>query len=728
MKKNLRKAITVVSLIIIMTALVYQESFAEENGSAAYSSDNIIIVYEDGTTTREKKEVLREAGLEKIETISEEENAVLAQTNGNVSVEEAVRNAEKIDSVAYAQPDFEYHLLGVTDDPKQSDQVHLVYTEVAKAYTSAWDYSTGKGVNICIIDSGLNTEHKEIKQNLKGTYNAITGSGDVSETEEELSKSKGHGMHVTGIAAAAGNNAYMGAGVAYDANIYFAKVFGLSDDGYTTHTSDIIKAYNWAIENKCRVVNMSFGGDYDDDPVNGDKVLSEKISSAYNRTEGSVLTVCAAGNSGGTKPVYPSDNPDSYSVTALDCTSGSPSYWNSSDHNEFKDIAAPGVGIYSLNYDDDGNLVKKSGTSMAAPMVTGTAALLLSINPDLSAKELAGIMNETSTSVTSTEEADGYGHGAVDALSAVIRATYKISDIRDSYTPLAEEKLSFRAESHLDGNSFFFRIEDQNGNTVKSLGIVDLDNGDIKTYSWDFRDEQGKLVTSGKYTLKGTIGDGIVSEQYKKTFTVNITSKPSLTGFSVTGSIQRNSFNKALIKYSLNNKTLVTTTITNSKGSVVRTYKAMRTGSITQKWDLRNRSGKLVPVGTYTVKIKGVNMWGNDAPVSVTGRINVKKPGRVKFASLKYTKEKKRKKRNKIAVSFKLTQDAQLTVRVYSVKTGKLVREIANGKVYRKGKRTVRWDLKSRNGKMVPRGKYRIKIIAKNSVGKASQKIKVRVR
>lgn len=715
------KTIALVSLII-MTAMMYQGAFAAEEEPEAYSSDNIIIVYEDGTTAKEKKEVLKENDLQKIETVSEEANAVLAGTGENVSVEEAISEAEKSENVAYAQPDFRYDLLQTTNDPGLPDQLHLSHTMISDSYTSAWDYSTGRGVNICIMDSCLNTEHKEIKAHLKGTYNAVTGTSDVKADDDAPARVRDHGMHVTGIAAAVGNNAYMGAGVAYDVNIYFAKVY---DDGIST--SNIIKAYDWALKNDCRVVNMSFGGGYDYSE-NGDRVLSERIRSAYNRSEGSVLTVCSGGNDGTDTPTYPSDFPESYSVTAVGYPDGAAEYWRGSNHNEYKDIAAPGVDINSLGYTDDGVLLSNTGTSMAAPFVTGTAALMLSIDPGLTAKELAGIMNETALSLTGTDEADGYGHGLVDPFAAVRKVTYRVKGLGSSYAPLAGEKLSFTAVSNRNGSNLYFEILDSSGNTVKTLGEAALDKGSSKAFSWDYRNESGDLVPSGKYTLRGNIDTDLGFDEYTKSFNVSIAGKPQLTGFAVTGKIQRNNFNTAKIAYSLGNKTLTTTTITDSKGSVVRSYKATRTGSITQKWDLRNGSGKLVPAGTYTVKVEGVNIWGKEAPAQAQGTIKITKPGKVKFASFKYTKTKKRKKGNKISLKFRLTQDARVTVKVYRVKTGKLVKVAANGKVLRKGKRYVRWDLKNKAGRLVPRGKYRIKISAKNSVGKTSRTIKVRVK
>ena len=708
-------------LMLVLSCLNFQ-AFAAEPETDGYSSENIIIVYDESTTRKEQNAVLDENNLEKVETISNTDNAVLAQTDENTSVDEAIREVEKDDNVVYAQKNYRYKLLETTNDPYVSNQVHLSNTMVSSSSDSAWNYSTGQGVNIAILDSGLDTSLTDIKNHLKGTYNATNGTADVSETEEELSHSRGHGTHVTGIAAAIGNNSVCGAGVAYNANIYFAKVFCDDEEGYGTYTSDIVKAYDWAISKKCRIINMSLGGESYDEY---DRILSDKVSAAYTKTENSVLTVCAGGNDGTTNKTYPSDYPDSYSVTAVNYNTETPTYWAGSDHNQYKDIAAPGTRILSLDYGNDSTLVMKSGTSMAAPFVSGTAALMLSVNPNLSAKQITDIINRTSQDVTSTEEQDGYGHGLIDPYMAVRSCTYMVTGLKSSYSPLANGKMTFNVTGYSGGLNLNFSILDSEGNTVKSLGGGSFQSEEKKTFSWDFTNEEGKIVPSGKYTVKGVI-EGSANDKinYSKTVTVNIADKPVMTGYSVTSKTERNDFNAVKIKYVLNNKTLMNTSVLDSEGNEIRKFSANRDGKVTETWDLKNSEGKLVSAGTYTVKTTGYNIWGKEYSVSSEKTVKITVPGKIQIPSYANSKKKVRATGEKAVIKFRQSEDARVTIKIYD-KKGKTVRTLVNGKVLRKGLHTAKWNEKNNSGKIVKPGVYTIRTTFKNSVGSVKKSGKV---
>lgn len=632
MRIKLKGIVVVLPMIIALTIAMSSASFALEGSSGAadsaeadgpdvaYSSDDIIIVYGEDATVKEQKKALKESDLEKVETVSEEGNIVRAQIDDGVSVEEAIEEAEKSEAVLYAQPNFRYSLMETTNDPGLEEQFHLSYLLVNSVSESAWSYSTGEGVKIGILDSGLNVEHTDIKDNLKGTYNAVSGGTDVSETDDELSESKAHGEHVAGIAAATGNNGFLGAGVAYDADIYFSKVCGIDGTCYCIYTSDIIKGYDWAVAQGCRVVNISIGGyGYYDDPIEGDRALENRITAAYNKSSGSVLTVCAGGNNGKTKEYcYPADFEDSYAVTAVSYNdSGTPSYWSGSDHNDRKDIAAPGVGIMSLGYLDSDGLVAMKGTSMAAPFVTGTAALMLAREPELTAKEIVEILNSTSMDVTSTEEEDGYGHGLVDPFAAVIKA--KKTDISSAAATLSQTGFTYNGGAKTP--------------SVKSIVLGDGTIVPVGMWSLRYTDLKGNSVTprlagtyyaviSGKGEYKGTV---------KKAFTIKKAAN-TLTAKGRTATVKYKKLKKK-VQYVKGTRAL---TVKNARGTVryklVSAKKAGKKASYKKYFRVGKKTGKVrlarkMKKGTYKVRIKVTAAGtGNYLPLSknVTVTIRVK--------------------------------------------------------------------------------------------------------
>ncbi|KUG04449.1 intracellular serine protease [hydrocarbon metagenome] len=214
---------------------------------------------------------------------------------------------------------------------------------------------------MAIIDTGIDYTHPDLKANVIGGISFVPGESDHMDLN-------GHGTHVAGIIAA--NGALLG--VAPQSKLLAVKV--LSKDGFGSY-ADIVQGLKWTRSwtgpagEKVNVVNMSLGG-----PFPNTSMHQEVIK----LVEAGITVVCAAGNSGDADPEtreisYPAYYQESLAVGAVDLKTGIADFSNSNDRI---DIVAPGVDTYSTY--PGGKYVKFSGTSMAAPHLTGAVALIYS--------------------------------------------------------------------------------------------------------------------------------------------------------------------------------------------------------------------------------------------------------------------------------------------------------------------------------------------------------------
>lgn len=218
-----------------------------------------------------------------------------------------------------------------------------------------WKHSKGEGVKVGIIDTGIDLSHPDLKDNIKETHGVLPC--------KNIDDDNGHGTHVAGIIAAIDNEIGI-VGVAPDIEIYSAKAFNRRGRARVSH---IIESVAWCIEKQVDVINMSFGFSIKS------IALERAIKQAYRHN---ILMVAAAGNSGGENDVmYPAKYPEVIAVTASDFKNNVAFF---SSGGPEVDVIAPGVEITSTY--KNSKYRKLSGTSMAAPHVTGAAALMLSLS------------------------------------------------------------------------------------------------------------------------------------------------------------------------------------------------------------------------------------------------------------------------------------------------------------------------------------------------------------
>ncbi|MDR3364531.1 MAG: S8 family serine peptidase, partial [Clostridiales Family XIII bacterium] len=356
------------------------------------------------------------------------------------NVETAIAAYENDPAVEYAQPNYQYSLMGAA--PPQSGPSDIALLSVpsdpyfagqwslqagfATGINEAWDELASAGtVEVAVLDSGMQIDHPDLQANINAAkaYNAVTGTADVTDELIESPpgvyiEGSGHGTHIGGILSAATNN---GSGIAGAANnhvkIVPVKIFYAGTASGTpallSNTALIVAGINKAISSGCKIINISAGGSAND------PVLHAACDSAKQQ---GVLIVAAAGNSGKSDPCYPSDYSSVVSVVATDRYHNRAGY---SDYNPYKNIAAPGGGDtldtsnMILSAFPGGRYVYMSGTSMAAPYVSAVAALVWLARPGLSRDQVEQILYNTATDLGAPGYDPYYGYGLVDAWTAV---------------------------------------------------------------------------------------------------------------------------------------------------------------------------------------------------------------------------------------------------------------------------------------------------------------------
>lgn len=224
---------------------------------------------------------------------------------------------------------------------------------------------TGNGVKVGIIDTGIDIKHPDLIDNIKGGVSTVWYTTSFNDDN-------GHGTHVSGIVAAVDNTIGV-VGAAPKTWLYGIKVLDRTGSGYL---SDVIEGIQWAIVNGMQVVNMSLGTSADI------QSFHDAVAAAKNA---GIVVVAAAGNSGGAVN-FPAAYPEAIAVSATDQNNVIASW---SSRGPEVDLAAPGVSIYSTY---KGSTYKTlSGTSMAAPHVAGSVALVFKSPTDTAVNPLTGV-------------------------------------------------------------------------------------------------------------------------------------------------------------------------------------------------------------------------------------------------------------------------------------------------------------------------------------------------
>ncbi|MEA4922710.1 MAG: S8 family serine peptidase [Eubacteriaceae bacterium] len=418
-KRVLAIVLSITVMISMMPAIAAADTAesADSSQTAQQSEDQIIVGFNNKVSDKKMDKIV-EANDDQVSDVTDTKktNVAVVELDSSKDVDEAVSEYEDMDEVKYAEPNYKFESLDSgasvlsTNDAKSSSQWYMNTVKATSAWKIAESYKKQSRTKVAVIDTGVNPNHSDLQGSLdkSNSVNVVTGGKTTYDVHSE-----GHGTHVAGIIGATANNGRGIAGVASGNNnnlidMMCINVFQNIGGSVGAYTSDIIDAIYYAKDHGAQVINMSLG------TYSNSSALKYAVDEA---AAAGIVIVCAAGNDDSTTPMYPSDYSNTISVIATDSDNTKANY---SDYGSAKTLSAPGTSIYSTV--KNGGYAYMSGTSMASPVVAATAAMMKTVDPNMTPNEVKSALCATATDIGSAGTDSKTGAGNVNAYAAVRKA------------------------------------------------------------------------------------------------------------------------------------------------------------------------------------------------------------------------------------------------------------------------------------------------------------------
>jgi len=274
----------------------------------------------------------------------------------------------------------------------------------------AWAITQGSpNITIAILDTGVDSLHEDLAAKMVPGWNIYNNNSDTSDRY-------GHGTMVAGQAAALSNNGIGVTSVAWGCKIMPVRI--ADDSGYASY-SDIASGITWAADHGARVANVSYKA--------GDSSTVSRAA-GYFQKKGGVVTM-AAGNDG-----FFNSAPDDPRILIVGATDSTDTVFSWSGYGNNQDLVAPGTAYTTLH---GGGYTVGTGTSASAPMVAGAAALVLSVNPNLTPNQVQDILEQSADDLGAPGWDPSYGYGRLNLARAVSMAAGGSIPAPDTIPPVA---------------------------------------------------------------------------------------------------------------------------------------------------------------------------------------------------------------------------------------------------------------------------------------------------
>jgi hypothetical protein len=384
-----------------------------------------------------------------------------------------------------------------TNDPYYGSAWHLERIRSS----DAWTRSTGQGVKIAILDTGVDGAHPDLKDRMIPGYNFYDNNTDTRDVH-------GHGTGVAGAAAATLNN---GTGVASVAGQAWIMPVRIADANAWAYWSTVAKGVTWAADQGARVANISYVG------VAGSSTV--RSAADYMKSKGGLVVVAAVNNN---KDEQISPTTSMIPVSATDTYDQKASF---SSWGDFVAMSAPGVDIWTTVR--GGSYQRWKGTSLASPVTAAVVAQMMAVNPSLPALEIEKLLYANAVDLGAAGRDPVFGHGRVDAAASVFAAAGAKSTV-DTQAPTASIG-SPSASSTVSGLvSVSVSASDNVGVARVDLLVngsrVASDSSAPFSFSWD-----STTVANGMAELKAVAVDAAGNTGTSAAVSVNVSNSTTTT-------------------------------------------------------------------------------------------------------------------------------------------------------------------------------------------------------
>ncbi|MFY1704767.1 type VII secretion-associated serine protease mycosin [Micromonospora sp. WMMA1923] len=287
------------------------------------------------------------------------------------------------------------------DTPRRVDHVRDEQWQLdALGAKTAWRTSTGRGVTVAVVDSGVDGGHPDLAGQVLPGLDLVSPGGGGSPDPV------GHGTTVAGLIAGRHDDRQGAVGLAPEAKILPVRV--LDADNRYDDALIVAKGVRWAVDNGARVINLSLGGSGDS------AALAAAVDYAFARD---VVVVACSGNvatSTSSKVWYPAREPGVIAVAGLE--RDTEQLWSGSITGPATVLTAPASGLVGAR---PGGYWRVQGTSFAAPLVSASAALIRAKYPQMSAGDVVNRLISTARDIGPPGRDDRFGYGLVDPVAAL---------------------------------------------------------------------------------------------------------------------------------------------------------------------------------------------------------------------------------------------------------------------------------------------------------------------